>query len=101
MFCRHCGKEVDKEAVVCIHCGKLLKQIQMTTPKNKEYETSKIGMGVLFALLLGIIGLIIGVAIYPSDTEARVTFIKGWGITFGSSIAIILFFFIIFLATMV
>lgn len=101
MYCRHCGKEVDKEAVVCIHCGKLLRQIQTTAPKNKEFETSKMGMGVLFALLLGLIGLIIGVAIYPSGTEARDTFIKGWGITFGSAIAIVLFFYLIVFAAIV
>lgn len=47
MYCKHCGKEVDKEALVCIHCGKLLRQIKQTT-KNPEFETSQTGMGGAF-----------------------------------------------------
>jgi hypothetical protein len=101
MYCRHCGKEVDKEAVVCIHCGKLLRQIHQPVKKNPAYETSKAGMGVLFALLLGLIGLIIGIAIYPSGTEARDTFVKGWGVTLGVLIGIVLFSYLIIFAAMV
>lgn len=27
-FCQYCGKEIDSEAVVCIHCGKQLKSLE-------------------------------------------------------------------------
>ncbi len=46
------------------------------------------------ALFLGIIGLIIGIMLYPSGTIARKTFIKAWCITY--AIALIMIFIIIF-----
>lgn len=33
MFCRHCGKEIDDAAVVCIHCGL---QVEPLGPARKE-----------------------------------------------------------------
>ena len=46
------------------------------------------------ALFLGIIGLIIGIMLYPSGTITRKTFIKAWCITY--AIALIMIFIIIF-----
>ena len=95
MYCQHCGKEVDKDAVVCVNCGKMLKEIKQEAPANPEHNESKSGMGVLMALLLGVIGLIIGIAIYPANTVARQTFIKAWGITFGVFIGFIVLMYVI------
>lgn len=89
MFCRNCGKEIDDQAAVCVHCGVLVQDVNRQNVINSaDYNQSKTGMGVLFALLLGLIGLLIGIVIYPAETEARKTFIKGWGITFAISFAI-------------
>ena len=96
MFCRHCGKEVKDEAVVCTSCGCSLEN-KPTQPVNPEYETSKTGFGVLFALLLGLIGLIIGIVMYPDNTVARKTFIKGWVITFAITAALSIIWVIIIL----
>ncbi len=54
----------------------------MNNPQPMHNE-SKTGIGVVLALFLGIIGLIIGICIYPEGTVARKTFIKGWAWTFG------------------
>ena len=78
MFCKKCGKEIDDEAIVCVHCGCAVEE----TKKNTEQDTPKTGMGILFGWLLGLIGLIIGLCIYKPDTVARKTFLKAWGITF-------------------
>lgn len=43
---------------------------------NSKYNESKVGIGVVCALFLGIIGLIIG--LYPEGTVSRQTFMKGW-----------------------
>lgn len=86
MFCKNCGKEVNENAVVCIHCGCSLKQ--SATEKTGDMNESKTGMGVLFGLLLGFIGLLIGFLMYPAETVARKTFLKGWGIAFGVSMAL-------------
>ena len=58
-YCTHCGKEVNDNAVVCIHCGCSLN-------KNSEGE-SKTGLGALLGFLLGLIGLIIGLCLYPNN----------------------------------
>ena len=84
MFCKKCGKEIDDEAVVCVHCGCAVEE----TKVNKEDNEPKKGMGVLMALLLGLIGLIIGLCLYKSGTIARKTFIKAWCITYGICLAI-------------
>jgi len=83
MFCKNCGKEINENAAVCIHCGCAVEKKQEEKP---EFQESKKGMGVLLGLFLGIIGLIIGICIYPANTTARSTFIKGWGIAFAISV---------------
>ena len=82
-YCIHCGKEIKDEAVVCPSCGCSVKET-----KEQDYNESKAGIGVLCAIFLTFIGLIIGLIIYPSGTNARRTFLKGWGITIGVQIAI-------------
>ena len=74
MYCRNCGKEVNENAVVCIHCGCSIEQKKLQT-KNVE---SKKTLGVVLGLFLGLIGLIIGVCCYQSDSYERETFMKGW-----------------------
>ena len=50
------------------------------------------------ALFLGIIGLIIGIVLYPSGTIARKTFIKAWCITYAIVFALMMIFIIIIFA---
>ena len=88
MYCPKCGNEVNDDAEVCVHCGCSL------TKTKPEYKESKTGLGVVMALFLGIIGLIIGIMLYPSGTIARKTFIKAWCITY--TIALIMIFIIMF-----
>ena len=97
MFCKKCGKEVNDDAVVCIHCGCAIKE----DLQQKGYDEAKTGVGVAMAIFLGLIGLIIGVCIYPAGTIARKTFVKGFWITFGiSAVVLVLFYGIIFAAAM-
>ena len=77
MFCKKCGNEVNDEAVICIHCG-----CELDNGKTKDNNQSKTGIGVVMALFLGVIGLIIGICLYPAGTIARKTFIKAWLITY-------------------
>lgn len=81
-YCRFCGKPVSPEAELCTHCGRRLKEPPRQVYTNPEHEYSKTGVGVAMALFLGIIGLIIGICMYPSGTTARETFIKAWVTTF-------------------
>ena len=92
MFCKNCGNEIDDNADVCIKCGHAVKPVR---ENEKDYNEPKTGIGVLLSLLLGVIGLAIGLLMYPANTIARKTFIKAWGITFGVSIGVILVIYLI------
>lgn len=92
MYCSKCGEEIMDQAVICPKCG------CETNVKKSQYEypdEPKTGMGVLFALLLGVIGLIIGICLYKDGSVARKTFIKGWLITFGVCVALLLIYSIV------
>ena len=94
MFCKNCGKEISNDAVICIYCG-------CATGKevaNSDHNEPKTGMGILLGLLLGLLGLIIGLVMYPANTVARKTFLKAWGITFGSLCAFVVVMYILIVA---
>ncbi len=76
MYCKYCGKEIDDDADICVHCGR--KTERQDVQKSYEVDEPKTVIGVLLGLFLGIIGLIIGLLLYPSGTLRRSTFIKGW-----------------------
>lgn len=95
MFCPKCGKQIEDDAAVCIHCGRSVAQKESDKPEHREPKT---GMGVLLGLILGLIGLIIGICIYPEGTVARKTFLKGWMITFFVTLGISIILVIIILA---
>ncbi|MBQ9485755.1 MAG: zinc ribbon domain-containing protein, partial [Clostridia bacterium] len=58
MYCKYCGKEINDDADVCVHCGRSTNRIP--SPEKETGET-KAGVGILLCLFLGLIGLIIGV----------------------------------------
>lgn len=96
MFCPKCGKEVNNDAVICVHCGCSLEERK---EDKAEFKESKTTIGVVLALFLGLIGLVIGLCLYPAGTIARKTFLKAWGITFGVAVAVIVVIWIILFAT--
>jgi len=95
MFCPKCGKEIADDAEFCVHCGRKVPPTESSIKKSEQNEP-KTAIGVLFALFLGLIGLIIGICIYPEGTVARKTFIKGWMITYFISLGAILIIFAIY-----
>ena len=83
MYCKYCGKEINDDADVCIHCGRStgVQNTQYTQNQSQPIGEPKTGIGILLGLFLGIIGLIIGLLLYPANTLQRSTFLKGWGWT--------------------
>ena len=65
-------------------------------PPNKPSNKNKSTIGVLLAIFLGISGLIIGLLLYPVDTEERKTFLKSWSITFPIIIISLIILIIVF-----
>lgn len=90
MYCSKCGSEVNEDSVICPKCGCYIKQppTAKTEPQTNDYSKSKTGIGVLCGLFLGLIGLVIGICIFPENTESRRTFLKGWVIAFVVTIAL-------------
>lgn len=92
MICKKCGKYNPDYAQACMYCGgalatrEELKQSgfydsptwKQTNQQQYKYGQSKTGVGVLLSLFLGILGLIIGLLLYPSGSYERETFISGW-----------------------
>ena len=81
MFCANCGKYNPDGAKKCAYCGceKLRKDKKI---KVSDYGFDKTLTGVLMCIFLDVIGLIIGILMYPSGTTERETFLRGWLKTF-------------------
>ncbi len=79
MFCKKCGKFVPDGKEKCVYCGSELeeKQTVQTNQYTKSKDNDKTIIGVLLSLFLGIIGLVVGLLIYPTGKE-RETFLSGW-----------------------
>ena len=96
MICKKCGKTIPDSASICPYCLDVKRKGIKAGSTNQETEKiptqhyvpqqtageSKTVVGVLMALFLGLIGLIIGLLLYPTYTVERETFIKGWVSTF-------------------
>ena len=85
MFCRRCGRQVPNGAKECIYCrSKDLTPFAPYSGGNDGYSgnqyqgESKSTVGVLMSLFLGLIGLCIGLLMYPANSYERQTFLKGW-----------------------
>ena len=88
MICKNCGKYNPDDSKFCKNCGCELgyetqscKEPEPSRPSTK-YGEDKTTIGVLLSFFLGILGLIIGLLLYPSESYERKTFLSGWTKTF-------------------
>ena len=87
MFCTRCGKYNVQGATECKYCGnKRFSDVNVVSGINSN--RAKNTEGVLLALFLGVLGLIIGLLIYPSNSYERQTFLSGWTKTFVATLII-------------
>ena len=95
MYCKNCGNEINDKAAICIHCG-------CATGNNNSIEelsgVSKKTAGFLMGFFLGLIGLLIGICMYPSNSYERKTFIQGWGIAFAINIGFVVLLYVLLIA---
>lgn len=95
MHCKKCGKEIDDGVTFCKYCGCDIDNSNSKTVYNTgSTQSSKKTTGILLGLFLGIIGLIIGICLYPNESEERKTFISGWvrGFVIGIIISVVIGF---------
>ena len=82
MFCKKCGKDVNDEAVVCVHCGCSLKEEFSSSPQSTEGAGCFLsGLSFLFPLL----GLILYFVWNESKPQASKDAGKAalWGVIIG------------------
>ncbi len=104
MICDRCNCYNEDGSDICSNCGADLNEQRQREcggrePVQRSYETaldSKVAVGVILNVFLGIIGLLIGLLIYPYKSYARSTFIKGWvGLLIFKVVAILVFLIIV------
>ena len=64
--------------------------------QNNEKTESKTAIGIVMGIFLSLIGLVVGLILYPSGSFERKTFTKGWLIAFFVMLAIEVILFIAF-----
>ncbi len=73
MFCSNCGKPIDERAVICVHCGCQIKDLQVLSGKSwlvtlllcvflgsvsaHRFYTGYIGIGILQIITFGGFGI--------------------------------------------
>ncbi len=102
MICKNCGKYISDDSRFCSNCGSQVAsevnenggytnnqqtyQSQQTYQANQYQQPnqnqrpieSKSVIGAALAFFLGLIGLLIGLLLYPVGTYERETFLRGW-----------------------
>ncbi len=77
MFCKNCGNKIEGDMITCPCCGVVINQ-KVETPKRH----SKFGLGIVFSLIYGFLGLIIGLCMYAPQSHDRESFVNGWSTMF-------------------
>ena len=87
-YCKICGAEITETTEVCMGCGcklpancEIEPQTYNDEVQSNESSHDKSTEGFLLAFFLGLIGLIIGVCLYPSGSQEAKTFLKSWLVT--------------------
>jgi len=92
MFCTNCGKEINPDAIICVHCG-------AATKNNTSKVSSGTDDGGALWLIVGLLVPIVGLILYLvwKEEKPRTASQAGKGALIGFVISII-FYIISFLA---
>lgn len=82
-YCKYCGKEVEDDAVVCIHCGRSLRE---ENPVAYD-DTGSIGWGFL-GFFFPVVGLIL--YLVWKDTKPKTSKVAGKGALIGFIAGVVL-----------
>ena len=67
MYCKNCGKEIDDNAYVCIHCGALVNENKAT--KNGKLNIFAL-VGFILSFFFSVPGLVLSIIGYQkADTD--------------------------------
>ena len=60
MFCKHCGKEIEEKAELCVHCGRRLRSSFSTFMENSELTQLRPQRAIKSPGLAGFLGFVLG-----------------------------------------
>jgi hypothetical protein len=60
MYCKHCGKQVDEKAELCVHCGRRLRSSISTWFENSELTQVRAQKTAKSPGLAGFLGFVLG-----------------------------------------
>jgi uncharacterized membrane protein YvbJ len=65
MFCQFCGKSVVSDAVLCVHCGRQIKSLQVAAepppePKRISWHIGEMILLILLIMICPLVGYIYG-----------------------------------------
>lgn len=78
VYCKDCGQKNDVNENFCTNCMNRLNKNE----HESEYSAPRNGVGFALGLFFGLIGLIIGLCLYPFGSISRKTFINSWSMGF-------------------
>ena len=56
MYCPHCGKEVNEDAVVCPHCGRALKEAEVVSTNQEPNNVLQLVAFILMVITTVVAG---------------------------------------------
>lgn len=94
-FCPYCGEELVDDAKFCKNCGKSLENFQnVSGTNNYQYNppvvendhTLAFAVGIIFSILIPLIGIIIGIYVYTRHDSSKAK--SRGGIVIGLGVAV-------------
>lgn len=73
MYCQNCGKEVNDNAVVCVHCGCVVNREALN--KSLEEDKTSVGLAIL-SFLIPLFGWIYGGVRYKEYPKSSKVYIE-------------------------
>lgn len=61
MYCNKCGKEINDEAVVCIHCGCAVNNGAKNNPMVPTEDDKVSAIIIICTILIPLVGMILGI----------------------------------------
>lgn len=65
MYCKHCGKEINDNAIVCPNCGVATDNMAKATPVPAQKNTMAL-VGFILSFFMPLVGLILSVLGYKN-----------------------------------
>ena len=70
MFCSKCGKEVNDEAVVCVHCGCAIENKKTSVANSNDAPNTGFAVLGFFIPLVGLILYLVNKDTYPLKAKS-------------------------------